>query len=486
MLLQQRHGLFPRITGKGDNARRLADLLIRMRSEVAAGEESIAGGPSSLGLTPSSTIESLIIIDREVDFGTVLLTQLTYEGLIDEVVGIQNSQADVDQSIVGAAPNPQAGQGSKTAASTQAPQHGKKRKIPLDSSDKLYAELRDMNFAIVGPTLNRVARRLEADFERRHTMKSIPEIRDFTAKLPGLMAEQNSAKIHTNLTEEIMKFTKSDLFNSTLMVQQTIAAGNDPSTMHPNIEELIARASPLPTVLRLLCLESVVGGGLKPKDLDFFKREILHAYGFQHILTLDALEKLQLLQSRTAVQALTPHTATGGGGRNNYNYLRKTLRLIDDEINEQDPNDVAYVYSGYAPLSIRLVQCVLQKPFIASLQKSTIPGVSAIGAGTNTTTAASLGWRGFEDILKNVRGATFDEVQRGEDKAVRARSILNGAGDKKTVVVFFLGGVTYAEIAALRYIAQKEDGRRKILIATTSLISGGRMVGSAIVDAGDH
>ena len=38
----------------------------------------------------SEAIDTLIIIDRNVDLVTPLLTQLTYEGLIDEFFGIQN------------------------------------------------------------------------------------------------------------------------------------------------------------------------------------------------------------------------------------------------------------------------------------------------------------------------------------------------------------------------------------------------------------
>jgi len=37
-------------------------------------------------------IDNLLIIDRIVDPLTPLLTQLTYEGLIDEFFGIHNSQ----------------------------------------------------------------------------------------------------------------------------------------------------------------------------------------------------------------------------------------------------------------------------------------------------------------------------------------------------------------------------------------------------------
>ena len=451
MLLQQKHGLFPRITGKGDNAKRLADLLARMRQELIAGEDTNEN--NKLGLSPSTSVESLIIIDREVDYATPLLTQLTYEGLIDEVVGIQNNYADVDSSIVGPAPQPQGT--SKSVGS--APAQSKKRKILLDSSDKLYDQLRDTNFAIVGSLLNKVARRLQTDYDSRHSTKSTAELREFVSKLPGYQAEQNSLKIHTGLAEEIMKHTRTDQFGRLLEVQQNLAAGADPSSQHDAIEELISRDAPLTEVLRILCLESCIAGGIKPRELETFKRMILQAYGYQHILTLNALEKLQLLLSRASPMAVMIPMAGAGantGTKTNYTYLRKALRLIVDEVNEHDPNDIAYVYSGYAPLSIRLVQCILQKQYVASITRGgSANNVAAVGTG-----GASQGWRGFDEAVKHVRGVTFDEVQKGEDKAVKARALLTGSGEKKIVFVVFLGGITFTEIAALRFIAKKEEG----------------------------
>ncbi|RDW78094.1 putative vacuolar sorting protein [Coleophoma crateriformis] len=452
MLIQEKHGLFPRITGKGDNAKKLADLLSRMRQEIVAGEDTSES--SRFGLTPSSTIESLIIIDREVDYATPLLTQLTYEGLIDEVVGIQNNQADVDSTIVGPAPQPAPGS-SKVVGTV--PVQSKKRKILLDSSDKLYDQLRDTNFAIVGTLLNKVARRLQSDYDGRHSTKTTAELRDFVNKLPGYQAEQQSLKIHTGLAEEIMKHTRTDQFSRILEVQQNLAAGADPSSQHDAIEELIARDAPLPEVLRLLCLESCIAGGIKPSALDGFKKMILQAYGYQHILTLDALEKLQLLLSRTSPMAvMIPMSGASAqtGTKTNYTYLRKQLRLIVDEVNEHDPNDIAYVYSGYAPLSVRLVQCILQKQYLNSITR----GGNANTTGV-TTASSAQGWRGFEEAVKHVRGQTFDESQKGEDKAVKARALLSGSGEKKSVFIVFLGGITFTEIAALRFIAQKEEGK---------------------------
>ncbi|OJD10848.1 hypothetical protein AJ78_08249 [Emergomyces pasteurianus Ep9510] len=480
MNLQFRHGFFPRIVGKGDNARRLADQLLRMRKELDAEETSGLNDGSGRGLMVSSTMESLIIIDRDVDFATPLLTQLTYEGLVDEFFEIANNQAEVDSMVIGpSAPSPSSSQVMSSGTSSSAAKQALKRKIQLDSSDQLFAQLRNANFAIVGGLLNKVARRLESDYESRHIAKSTTELREFVNKLPAYQAEHTSLKVHTNLAEEIMRQTRSDIFRKALEVQQNIAAGSDPTYQNDIIEELIAREAPINIVLRLMCLESCMTGGLRPRDLENLKKQMLHAYGYQHLLTFHALEKMELLQARSSAAAMLLPTGGGPVGlKSNYSYLRKSLRLIVDEVTEQDPNDVAYVYSGYAPLSIRLVQCVLQKSYMLSLTK----GAPAPAGGASNI--SSPGWLGFEEIVKSARGSTFNIVQKGDEKAARARQTLSGPGAMKTVFVFFLGGITFTEIAALRFIARKESERRRIVICTTGIISGNRMLKGAIETKG--
>lgn len=145
---------------------------------------------------------------------------------------------------------------------------------------------------------------------------------------------------------------------------------------------------------------------------------------------------------------------THAGTKTDYTYLRKQLRLIVDEVNEQDPGDIAYVYSGYAPLSVRLVQCILQKKYLLSITR----GGAGNGATGPSVLSAGQGWRGFDETVKHARGQTFDEVQSGEDKAMKARSLLHSAADKKTIIIVFLGGITFTEIAALRFMAKMEEG----------------------------
>ena len=476
MTIQETHGLFPKIVGKGDNANRLMELLFRMRRESAAEEDSTTFGPM-----PSSHVEGLIIIDREVDMVTPLLTQLTYEGLIDERYGIKSNAAEVDTSIVGplAAP-PQANKATEATASK-----GLKRKIPLDSNDRLFDQIRDANFAIVDGLLNKVARRLQSDMQSRHEAKTTTELRDFVNKLPGYQVEQQNLKVHIGLTEDIIKYTQTDIFRRSLEIQQNLVDGTDPAQQHEPIEDLTARQAPLSTVLRLICLESCISGGLRQKDLDAFKTRIEQAYGYQHLLTLYRLEKMGLLQVRASATVLFNPLGSGAAAaaaensRTNYGYLRKVLRLIVDEVNEQNPNDISYVYSGYAPLSIRLVQAILQKQHLLAITKGAQAPPPASSTSSNSV---AQGWQGFDAALNNVRGTTFSKTQKGEEAATKARQILQGnAGTKfKTVVVMFLGGITYTEIAALRFIAKQEEERRRILICTTSIISGDSIMDAVI------
>ena len=59
----------------------VTEIILRKRREMADTECQI---------TP--LIDSLVLIDRNVDLLTPLLTQLTYEGLIDERMTIENSK----------------------------------------------------------------------------------------------------------------------------------------------------------------------------------------------------------------------------------------------------------------------------------------------------------------------------------------------------------------------------------------------------------
>lgn len=476
-----------------------------MRAEnTATYGDSVNGVPKKSAL-PSATFESLIVIDRAVDFASPLLTQLTYTGLIDEIFGIDHSQLEVETSIIGTLPNSNREAPSQSSQST-------KRKIRLTNNrDKLYASLCDTNFAIVGSILNGVARRLQSTYEGRHTAQTTAELSDFVKKLPGYQAEQESLKIHTALAEHIMKNTRGDTFSKVLEIQQNLIAGAESGNVYEMIEDLIAKNTSIETVLRLLCLASVVGRGLRSRDLVHFHTLVTQAYGYQHLLTLDALEGMGILTAREGVSipgsgffsSGTPapsHSilATTAASTTNYSSVRRPLHLIVDDVSDESPTDIAYVYSGYAPLSVRLVQCIIQPSYLSSLSATRISGKSGNVSMTSTQDSeeqstiqsqdahSTLTWRKFESSLTSVAGPTIEDVQANKSKAAQSRRNLEGRSggasgpgpNPKTTLVFFVGGITYAEVAALRFVAERCG--RKLLIGTTSLIRGNSLIEGAM------
>lgn len=131
------------------------------------------------------------------------------------------AKIELDAALVGPPQQQGSAQSSSSSAAAPASSQKQKRPVVLSSDDKLFENLRDTNFAIVGNLLNKVARRLNDDYEGRHQAKTVSEIREFVSKLGGLQQEHQSLRLHTGLAEEIMKHTRSDIFNKILEVQQS-------------------------------------------------------------------------------------------------------------------------------------------------------------------------------------------------------------------------------------------------------------------------
>ncbi|KJA28481.1 hypothetical protein HYPSUDRAFT_62119 [Hypholoma sublateritium FD-334 SS-4] len=480
LAIQKLYGPFPQIIGKGDYAQRLATLLTRQSPKAANNtrEEPLSGSPK---------IDSLIILDRRVDMITPFLTQLTYEGLVDELVGIKNSHVELPVSLLTpptAGPSNPSSSSSPVAGTSTVPvvpvkKETKKKHHLTTTTDPLFAELRDLNFSSVGKKLNKVARRLDEDYKTNLQTKTVAQLRDFVGKLGGLQTEHQALRLHTALSEMIVPLTRTDIFNKSLEIQQNLLASYEVTAQLNAIEDLIAQGAEMQIVLRLLCLASLTGGGVKAKNLENIKREILQAYGYEYLpllLSLSAPSLAVLLPN-----PLPPSTPSIVAGlKFPFIQLRKSLRLlIDDnpEALDEIENDISFVYSGYAPISVRLVQCIAQKGGVISnpAEKEKVSGDASNAANQRKISIGKVqahpivGWKGFEDVISIIPGRTVEILQKVSNKVAPSPSM------ETTTVVFFLGGCTYTEIAALRWVGRQNKGRN-FLIATTGIISGASII----------
>lgn len=97
----------------------------------------------------------MLLIDRSIDLVTPLRTQLTYEGLIDEIFNIDCTFVELDSNFIKTGQFPtQSGQSSSSARA---------KKISLTSQSHVFPEIRDMSFEVVGDHLNTITARLQAE-----------------------------------------------------------------------------------------------------------------------------------------------------------------------------------------------------------------------------------------------------------------------------------------------------------------------------------
>eukprot|EP00455_Lapot_gusevi_P054621 TRINITY_DN8788_c0_g2_i3.p1 TRINITY_DN8788_c0_g2~~TRINITY_DN8788_c0_g2_i3.p1 ORF type:complete len:576 (+),score=176.77 TRINITY_DN8788_c0_g2_i3:83-1729(+) len=442
MKLQSLFGIIPNIKGKGEHAHHVVKLMMRMRRELP--EEDFS---STL-----PEIDTLILVDRNVDMITPLLTPHTYEGMIDEMFEIKNGYVNLDAEILGANPPPAATPNAPTPPpAAAAPAAPSKRKLALNSSDILFKEIRDMNFAVLGPHLHRKAAYVRETYEERHKAVTVSEIADFMKKFKNLQQEHQLLQIHINIAERISDETRTSKFRRRLDAEQSMLSGSEDFPVEEYVEECISKREPLPRVLRLLALLSLTNNGIKAKKYDYLKHEILQTYGFEYLFTLHNMERLGLIKRNDS--------------RNTWSIVRRQLRLVQEEIDLKNSEDIATVFTGYAPLAIRLIECV-NRP----------------------------GWKAIEDVLSLIPGTTFEYKQElpapVEERAqiLQAASQLNAAQnanaspEQKTplTLVFFVGGVTFAEISALRFLAQRDRSRRDYIVATTKLINGNSLINSVV------
>jgi hypothetical protein len=163
-------------------------------------------------------------------------------------------------------------------------------------------------------------------------------------RIPGLSQNYNSVKTHVNVTEVVNKTTHGHDFRGRWNLERQMLEGD---AVYDEIEDRIAQQEPPMATLRLLCLQSLCGGGIKGQaKYDFLRREVLQTYGFELIGTLYQLEKAGLLSKAKEGTVATNLLLGGADGAGSFAQLRKALKLIVDDVDPHDPRDIAYVSSG--------------------------------------------------------------------------------------------------------------------------------------------
>ncbi|XP_031978185.1 vacuolar protein sorting-associated protein 33B isoform X1 [Corvus moneduloides] len=415
-------------------------------------------------------IGHVFLMDRDTDYVTALCSQVVYEGLVDDTFRIKCGSVDFGPDVTSS---------------------DKSIKVLLNSQDKVFSQIRNEHFSSVFGFLSQKSRNLQAQYDRRRGM-DIKQMKDFVSQeLKGLKQEHRLLSLHIGACESIMKKKTKQDFQETIKAEHSLLEGFDVRESTSFIEEHIDRqVSPIES-LRLMCLLSITENGLIPKDYRSLKTQYLQSYGPEHLLTFHNLKRIGLLTEQSAGETLTAveskvsklvtDRAAGKitdafnslARKSNFRAISKKLGLIprlDGEYDLKMPRDMAYVFGGaYVPLSCKIIEQVLERRDWQGLEE-------VVRLLNGNEFSVSGGGRGRLGAVGLAAGISYSTLPY-PDSAVED----NPAWESQRIVLaVFLGGCTFSEIAALRFLG-KERGC-KFIFLTTAITNSARMM-EAMIEA---
>mmetsp|Transcript_7433 Transcript_7433/g.10985 ORF Transcript_7433/g.10985 Transcript_7433/m.10985 type:complete len:614 (-) Transcript_7433:1611-3452(-) len=324
MKLQHFYGPILNLVAKGDYSFAVAQMLKRQQS--IANEE--------IQNTKTPTIHTIMLIDRSVDWITPLLTQQTYEGLLDEIYGILHSFF-------------------VTPFFCKPDQRNKHEHVQLNSTDVIFEGIRDLNQSHFKPIILEQTAAVDKLIKEKNNIEDAKKLKAYVQKTKYIKRAKENLEMHLNLIQDINVKTNRREFKKMIDTEHNLLNHTNQSACIKYIEECIFKQEPVEKVLRLLSLMSILQGGIPDKKYDYFRKEIVQSYGFELVLTLNNLEKMGLLYRKG-------FTANWKKSFANWKKLCGLLNTMDGS-DPKDPYDIHNVYNGIAPISVSIIQRLSQK-----------------------------------------------------------------------------------------------------------------------------
>ncbi|CDO92162.1 unnamed protein product [Kluyveromyces dobzhanskii CBS 2104] len=395
----------------GDNSKRLIDIVIqRLKTRDTPEKKFIAD--AKFGKLKSGERNDIIVFERGIDPVTPMMADLTYSGILSELDQIYN--------------------------------------VPID--EEIWDQLKFLNFGAVGSNLNALAKDLQSQYESRHEANTISEIKNFVDNLGDLQNRQALLKEHTVQSSDLMEYLKDTDFKDRIDFEHGIYADIlDYSTILNTITEMMCFDKEEPEILRLCCLFSQIKNGLREKEFNALRQELVDSFGNEMIFKLDTLEKYGLFSKKH------------NDGLKNYRSISKALDTVPDvDIEPTKPRDMNYAFSGVVPLFSRLLQSMFDRSVFVKNNTSILQSFIHSREPTLDKLEPLLKELQIPLVEKNwikTEGKTIGDVKNGSD----------------LTFLVFIGGITHGEISTIRYLKEKLDAKnikKEFVVITDGIITG--------------
>ncbi|KAK5960174.1 tethering complex ATP-binding subunit VPS33 PWA37_002668 [Arxiozyma heterogenica] len=390
----------------------------------------------------------LIVIERDVDPITPLLTQLSYIGIIDDFFKFDQSLSSLET----------------------------KKDIKLNYvNDDIWQEIKYCNFGTIGPTLNKMAKELQIKYDSRHTAETVGEIKNFVESLSTLQENQRLLKMHTLLSSDVLEQVETNpelQFSRILELEQDILSDYvHSSELYLKLMDLIYENEvPRDRILKLVSLIALCKSGIKDSDFESLKTDLIDRFGIDTLFILQRLQKMKYLAKKSSGNELLL--------KRNYRSIAKWLETLPIDENENSnaekeassPTSLSFAFCGVVPITIRILQLLYERTFLSKSYSSQQPFILSREPSLIATKEL------FEKIYGNKMVVQELALVPKPSKKSRIKSSnSNSSSNKKNYqhrdvsIIIFLGGITLGEVAIIKHLQEslrlKGIHKRFIIIA---------------------
>lgn len=485
--------------GKGDHSKLLISLLQNDKVPDFLNRK-LNNHEKDFYLTKMRGNTDVVVLDRNLDFSSVFLNQLNYQGLIDDLFEINELLNLVTI--------------------------GNNANFKLD--DDLYGgSLKDLNFASIGVKLNKLAKYIQLKFQLKDNLTDLKEIRQLVSSLGDLTNKQELVKKHTQISESILDYIKlgsalpdteplqsKEKFNQyeTFLNFQNDVFDLDYKEHMAQLASFIDQNFSKCILISTVVLISTVNNGIKEKDFENLQQELIKDFGIEAASVLGSLVDYKIVKlvastgndlfagvlsgltrgnnlyaSEVRSPSAPPENPeefenhhdlgiTGGQDafKSNYTLISKFWNLhpvVEEDVQGEDgslyteyPHPSFALPANTVPLLCRFVEALYFRDFL------TYKPVNNVLKRPN--------WDGLGlDSMFHGLGVDINVCDTSDDK----KRAYEGQ-DKQTeyVVVVILGGVTRGELSVFQYLQAKMEARgidKKIVVVSSGIATSRKALG---------
>lgn len=396
---------------------------------------------------------AMIVMDRDKDFPSCLLTPVTYSGLMVELFDMKAGILTIDTE------NNKMKSGKLNFLNVEEKENASDEKDVktlrmCGTSDELYTSNKYRHFSEVVNLIKSESRNLEEERNKYSRDMNLEQMKDFVERnLPKVAAQKKMLFKHLVICEKIVQ-EMSGNFERLQNVEETMLRNGNRKQVLGYIDEQLYTNAHRWNVLRLFCLFHICIGGLSADEVNKFIGGYLNTFGHKYLDVFQNLMKAKLFPdiSRIASKNLIGMAQSSLPRKTPFQIDCGKLNLIPNEDLSNGKHEVSkacpsYVFNGnFIPIVAQLANVLLKTETFADFS-------SKFSHLDNLKVTGSLIGNDLE-TLKDV------STQNLKLFPIKPRSLL----------IFVVGGVTYAEVAACSMVESLTGS--KIVLASDRITSG--------------